>query len=190
MGRRLHATQVVSLKLVVSADEDLLTTMHGIGSTKPQHSTTQRPPELFEVSFPLWNHASWLLGSQLKYQLIISSWIFDGFVLLFVTELPWFGSCSLICTAVLGISQLLCWAALLRWATGSITRRICFFLSSQQENSCFPTVTQNYVKVLPSIFSMSTQDSSEGPCLKSRWWFQAKLWWAVPVKLALLKNTK
>lgn len=45
--------QVVSLKLVVSADEDLLATMHDVGSTESQHSTTQRAPELFEVSFPL-----------------------------------------------------------------------------------------------------------------------------------------
>lgn len=66
--------QAVSLKLVVGADEDRLTTASEVSSTKPQiFSTTQRAAELFEVLFPFWNLASWLLGSQRKYHQIIRS---------------------------------------------------------------------------------------------------------------------
>lgn len=47
----------------------------------------------------------------------------------------------------------------LRWAapSGDFTRRVQCFLSSLQDNNCFPSVTQNDAKSLPSIFVVSAQ---------------------------------
>lgn len=59
------------------------------------------------------------------------------------------------------LPALLCWAS----PMGSVTGRVWCFLSSQQDNSCFPTVTHNYVKSLANIFTTSIQESLEGPCL-------------------------
>lgn len=53
MGKRLNAMQGVSLKLVISADEDHITSVHEVRSTKSQvFSTTQQATESSEALFP------------------------------------------------------------------------------------------------------------------------------------------
>lgn len=61
------------------------------------------------------------------------------------------------------LPSLLCWAT----PSGDITRRVQCFLSSCQDNNCFPSVTKNYSNSLPRIFAVSTQESLEDPHLHS-----------------------
>lgn len=66
--------QGVSLKLVISADKDHITSVHEVRSTKSQvFSITQQAAESSGALFPFESLASLLFGSQVEYQLNISS---------------------------------------------------------------------------------------------------------------------
>lgn len=121
-----------------------LTAVYEVRSTEHQiFSSTQREAGLFEVLF-----------------LFLKSWFF---ALRFITQVSPNYQQLISWQETAALPLLLCWTS----PSGDIIRRVWCFLSSQQDNNCFPSVTQNYVKSLASIFAMSTQEILEDPCLNS-----------------------
>lgn len=115
-------------------------------------SQEHRTPDLFqhpEGSWTFWGFVSFL-----------KSWFF---ALRFITQVS--PNCRQLISwqEAAALPLLQCWAS----PSGDITRRVWCFLSSREDNNCFPSVTQNYAKSLASIFAMSTHEILEDPCLNS-----------------------
>lgn len=141
MGRRLHAMQGVSLKLVLMKIISLLFMKSGAWNTRS--FPAPRGKLDFLSLFPF-----------------LKSWFF---ALRFITQVSPNYQQLISWQETAALPLLLCWAS----PSGNIIRRVWCFLSSQQDNNCFPQVTQNCVKSLASIFAMSTQEILEDPCLNS-----------------------